>query len=335
MSTDLAPPDLRRGAARPSGQSMRFFDLRLAFRLTRFEILGFAVLIALASVAAVVTAAQLDATGWGAHCPRTDMQPPACEAMAIAFNGISDRQGALVQGFLGVLPFLLGALVGAPMVAREIERGTSRLAWSLAPSRVRWLVARVLPVLAVVVGLSLVAGFALDRLVGATRPDVDMANSFVDFGGRGVVLAARAVFVFAVGVAVGAGMGRMLPALIMTAVIATVGISGGSAVHGRWLASEAVWVAAPDFNTGNPGDLIFDERFLLANGRVVSLEDAYANQHTGDSAAVPPPQSQLQALVVRGTDYGFAQAREVAALAGASLVALGIGAFTVRRRRPG
>jgi hypothetical protein len=49
----------------------------------------------------------------------------------------------------------------------------------------------------------------------------------------------------------------------------------------------------------------------------------------------PPPGSQMEALVVPGARYGFAAARETAALAGASLVALGIAGFTVRRRRPG
>jgi hypothetical protein len=43
----------------------------------------------------------------------------------------------------------------------------------------------------------------------------------------------------------------------------------------------------------------------------------------------------MEAVVVPGARYGFAEARETAALAGASLVALGIAGLTVQRRRPG
>jgi hypothetical protein len=310
------------------------FDVRLAFRLHRFEVLGFGVLVALLAIAAVVTAAQLDATGYGAHC-WDGTQTPACEAMGRAFWGLQQTQVPMVQGILVALPFLFGVLVGAPLVARELERGTSRLVWSLAPSRVRWFVVRVVPALVVVFGLSFVAGAALDRLLAATQPGTDTANAFAGFGSRGVVLAARATFVFAVGVTIGAVMGRMLPALIMTAVIGSVGIAGGSYVHGKWLASEAVWVVT-DTGTGNPGDLFFDQRIRLADGRTLTWDQVYeASPPMVDSTGGPPPGSQMEALVVPGARYGFAEARETAALAGASLVTLGIGGFTVRRRRPG
>ena len=313
---------------------MTRFDLRLAFRLHRFEVIGFGTLVALLSIAAFVTAAQLDATGYGAHC-WDGTQTTACEAMGRAFWGLQQTQAPMVQGILVALPFLFGVLVGAPLVARELERGTSRLAWSLAPSRVRWFIVRVVPGLVVVFGLAFVSGVALDRLMAATEPRLDLANAFAGFGSRGVVLAARAAFVFALGVAIGSAMGRVLPALIMTAVIAFVGIAGGSYVHGRWLASEAIWVVT-DSGTGNPGDLYFDQRIRLADGRTLTWDQVYeAYPSTDASPGGPPPGATPLALVVPGARYGFVQAREVAALAGASLVALGVGALVVGRRRPG
>jgi hypothetical protein len=308
---------------------MKLVDVRLAFRLQRFEIVGFTVLIALACIGAYLTAAQLDATGYGPPC-LSGTPTPGCEVSLRAFNGIADRQGALVQGFLGVLPFLLGALAGAPLVAREIERGTSRLAWALAPSRGHWLVVRVAPVLAVVTVLCVAAGLALDRLATASFPMTDMANSFFGFGSRGVVLAARAVFVFAVGVVVGAAVGRVLPAMIIAGVIAAIGIAGISTVHGQVLKSEAVWIAQDGSD-----NLTYEQRIRLADGRLVTWEQAAAmSPATDGSPGGMPPASQAEDLVMPGTQYGFAQAREAAALAGASLVALGIGAFTVQRRRP-
>jgi hypothetical protein len=244
-------------------------------------------------------------------------------------------QVPMVQAILVALPFLLGAMVGAPLVARELERGTSRLAWSLTPSRLRWFVVRVAPIAIIVFALAFVAGAALDRLWAAISPGTDMANAFDGFGGRGVVLAARVMFVFAVGVSVGAVMGRVLPALIVTAVIAYVGLAGGSYVHGKILASEAVWVETGT-GTGAPGDLFFDQAIRLPDGSLVSWDEAYAmTSSTDGSPWSPPPGSEQLALVVPGARYRQVELREVGALAAGGLAALAIGALAVRRRRPG
>ena len=49
--------------------------------------------------------------------------------------------------FLGILlftPGLVGLILGVPVVAQEIERGTNRLAWTQSITRTRWLVTKVL-----------------------------------------------------------------------------------------------------------------------------------------------------------------------------------------------
>ena len=324
---------------------MTRFDLRIAFRLHRFEIVGFSVLIALLAIAAILTAGQLDATGYGSHC-WNGTQTPDCEAMGRAYFGLQQTQVPMVQSILVALPFLFGLLAGAPLVSRELERGTSRLAWSLAPSRLGWLALRVIPIAVAVFALAFVAGAALDRLWAAISPGTDMANAFAGFGGRGVVLAARATFVFAVGVAVGATMGKVLPALLVTAVIAWVGLAGGSYVHGKILATEAVWVAT-DTGAGSPGDLFFDQRIQLADGRMVSWDEALAQAQAQAQPIVQaqpidptvgdglPPGARMIALVVPGARYRLVELREVGALAGGGLVALAIAGVAVRRRRPG
>lgn len=321
---------------------MNRLDLRLAYRFHRFEFLGFGVLILLATVGAVWVAGNLDATGYGAHCPQFGTtNPPACEAMGRAFYDIENGQVGVVQALLVILPFLLGALIGASVIGREVERGTSRLAWSLAPSRTRWFVVRVLPALVVVFILSFVAGAALDRLVASTEPWTDPANSFAGFGARGVVLAARATFVFAIGVAVGAVIGRAMPALIVTAVVAYVAIGGGSFVHSKILASEAILVDEPVDGPGrNLGDLMFDQRLRLRDGRVVTWDELNVlypppTDGGGIGTVWPPEGITYVDLVVPGIRYRFVELREAAALTGGGIVALGIGALAVRRRRPG
>jgi len=316
---------------------MTRFDLRMAFRLHRFEIVGFGVLIGLLAIAAVVVAGNLDATGYGAHCNRNGAPENAteCEAMGRAYYDIQATQVTPVQSILMVLPFLLGALVGAPLVARELERGTTRLAWSLAPSRFHWFIVRLLPVVAIVFGLAFLAGAALDRLMAAMEPGTDMANSFAGYGSRGVVLAARATFVFSIGVAVGAVMGRMLPALIVTAVVAWVGLAGGMQVHGMILASEAVFVD-DEFGASVPGALFIDQRIKAPDGRVLTWDEVYVVAPPAeDGSDWPPAGYTFVSLVIPGERYRLVELREAGALAGGSMVALGIGAFAVRRRRPG
>lgn len=309
------------------------FDLRLAWRLHRFELIGFGVLLAFLVAAAIGVAGLLDATGYGASCNPNGGNPPACEAMGRTFYDYQASLVPMVQGLLSIAPFLLAALMGAPLVARELERGTSRLAWSLTPSRARWFIVRVVPAVAVVFVLALAAGLALDRLTGAVEPWTDAARSFSGFGSRGIVLAARAVFVLAIGVCFGALLGRMLPALLLAAVVGWIGLAGGSYVHSRWLATEAV---ISQTETGSPGDLFIDQRIKDPDGRIMTWDQIYAElPPTEDGTDWPPAGYSFVSYVVPAERLPFVQARECLALAGASLVFLAVAAVAVSRRRPG
>ena len=46
--------------------------------------------------------------------------------------------GGLILSPTLAVAYVIGAFLGVPIVGRELERGTTRLAWSLAPSRWRW-----------------------------------------------------------------------------------------------------------------------------------------------------------------------------------------------------
>jgi hypothetical protein len=192
---------------------------------------------------------------------------------------------------------------------------------------------RVVPAVVAVFALALVSGLALDRLTAAVEPGADAARSFSGFGSRGVVLAGRAVFVLAIGVCFGALLGRLLPALLLTAVVGWIGLAGGSYVHARWLAAEAV---VSQTETGGPGDLFIDQRIMAPDGRILTWDQVYAElPPTEDGSDWPPARYTFVSYIVPAERLGSVQAREVAALASASLVFLGIAAIAVRRRRPG
>jgi hypothetical protein len=308
-------------------------SLRLALRLHRFEGAAFTIVIAGLAVAAFVVSAWLDATGYAQSCldpTGTRILPPTCEAIGARFFDLQNRLAAPISAMLVVLSFIAAALIGVAVIAREIERGTTRLAWSLAPSRRRWYATRVLPLLIGLVAVTFVAGFATDRLTAASQPAIDVGNAFDGFGQRGGLIAARSVFVFAVAVFVGALVGRTLPALIVATIVAYVGLGGGEAVHDRIIRSEAIVVPAEQVQ---PGDRWVDQLFQLPDGRLVGWDVMEQLDPPKPDAEWVPKYPQVT-IIVPGTRYRFVEAREALALAGGSLAFLALGALVVGRRRP-
>jgi ABC-type transport system involved in multi-copper enzyme maturation permease subunit len=126
----------------------------------------------------------------------------------------------VVSGLLGpalvAIPALLGMFWGAPLIARELESGTFRLAWTQSVTRRRWLLVRV-----ALVGLAalVVAGLASWLVSWWFAPlDAVNMNRFASsvFTARGVVAIGYAGFAFALGVATGALARRTLPAMAAT-----------------------------------------------------------------------------------------------------------------------
>jgi len=125
-----------------------------------------------------------------------------------------------------LVPVLLGIFLGAPLVARELEGGTHRLAWTQSISRRRWLLVG----LAVVLAISLAATAALSAAVSwALAPWVALEQgtgnpgwfSNGTFDVVGVVPVAYALFALALGVASGALVRRTLLAMFVVLVVFT------------------------------------------------------------------------------------------------------------------
>lgn len=317
-----------------TAMSRAAFDARLAFRLQRFEVVGTAVVLVALVAVAIGFAGLLDATGYGAACDPMGTNPPSCEAMGRAFYDLQADWVTILRGLLIAAPFVAALLLGVPLIAREVERGTGRLAWSLAPSRLAWFVARLLPVLAVVAIAGLAAGLALDRLNGAVDPWTDPWRSFDGYGGRGVVFAARVVLGFAIAVALGAILGRTLPAVLMALVVGAAAIAGVGWVHERVLAGEAVVLA--DDGTGLRGAMYLDSRVRAPSGELLTWDQAFEIMPLKDETeAFPPPDWVAVNLVVPAARYPEVQAREVVALGLGTLACLAAAAVAVNRRRPG
>jgi ABC-type transport system involved in multi-copper enzyme maturation permease subunit len=130
-----------------------------------------------------------------------------------------------------LLPVVIGLFWGAPLIARELESGSYRLAWNQTVTRERWLAVKLgvlgLASMAVAGLLSLILGWWASPIDHAAA--IQGAGGFqsrffpLDFGTRGIVPIGYAAFAFALGVLIGLLIKRTIPAMAVTlAVLAGV-----------------------------------------------------------------------------------------------------------------
>lgn len=125
-----------------------------------------------------------------------------------------------LRNWLGLLvgagPGLLGIFWGAPLVARELEAGTFRLAWTQSVTRRRWLVVK----LVLVGALSMAAVGLLSLMVTWWASPLDRANMDIynTFDERDIVPIGFALFAFVLGAAAGLIFRRVVPAMAATLV---------------------------------------------------------------------------------------------------------------------
>ena len=116
---------------------------------------------------------------------------------------------------LMILPILLGAMVGAPLVAREFEQRTTLLVWMQSITRTSWLSVKVVLVL----GTGLLAGGVLMVLLTWWfSPFSQLIGSFnpVAFDFSGPVLIAATVLALALGIFAGTLTRRTVFAIFLT-----------------------------------------------------------------------------------------------------------------------
>ena len=138
----------------------------------------------------------------------------ALDALHRAFHTIPPFTAALIA-----IPLLAGMFWTAPLVSREYEAGTHRLAWTQTVSPLRWITVKIVLIFGALAGLALILGllatWTLDPLTAA-------------FGGRynstwydtqGIVPVACTLFALALGVAASALIRRTVPAMAVTLIV--------------------------------------------------------------------------------------------------------------------
>jgi hypothetical protein len=211
---------------------------RLSFRQQRWEVILVALGTAIAAAAMLWFTVQLRELA-AAHPGCVGGDPATgCTAIADQLESLqSTGQRLLYLSF--VAPFGMGILLGAPLVAREIDGGTAQLAWTLSRSRFAWLARRVAFVLLVTVVLLGVLALTSEFLAAALQPGADLGHDFAWIGRRGWLIIARGVGALLIGLLVGAVIGRVLPAILAATLIIGLTFTGLSIAQDRWMAANA------------------------------------------------------------------------------------------------
>jgi len=161
---------------------------------------------------------------------------PRLRDLALAGANVFDQLTKIDQNLynaglvvMAVVPAIIGAFWGAPMVARELETGTHRLAWNQSITRTRWLatklgmatLATIAAVGALTLGVSWWAG-PIDGITSETHGGLAARLTPVAFAMRGVAPVGYAVFALVLGVTVGVLLRRTVPAMALTLAIFTL-----------------------------------------------------------------------------------------------------------------
>jgi hypothetical protein len=304
-------------------------------------------LVAAAGVLAVLGAFLL----WTRHSLNTYQQSaglPSCVASGGDCQAISAQIRSHFQrlfdyiGYLNFLPLILGMFWGAPLVAREIEQGTHRLAWTQSVSRRRWLGVKLVALLCATGAVSVAfAGlmtwwFKPVELMASGDGDAYSRINPNAYNFQGIVPIGYGVAALAIGVCSGVVLRRTLAAMAVTVAVWLPFRLWFESIRGDLLAPLSV--SYPAFGTSpraNTGDWVMHSNLVDGVGHIVRDPftlcpqksrgpfDHCAAVHGLQSVDLYHPASQFWAL--QGIEFGV-----YAAVSG---LLLGFAYYWLTRRR--
>ena len=215
----------------------------VTWRQHRIALAGVAVFLGALAVCLWLAGLKLHRTYTAAIAACHQVTSVACAGMSTTIIGTN---GFLANGFiLQAVPVLIGAFAGAPVLARELETGTFRYAWTQGFGRWRWTLAKLVP-LAVAVAVAAEAfGIMLSWYyqpyfaTGNQSMNLSEATPFSPglFDLRGIGLAAWTLAAFAIGALAGVLIRRVVPAIVATLVAyAGLAFAAGGFLRPHYLA---------------------------------------------------------------------------------------------------
>ena len=327
-----------------------FDRIWLKYKQHRFETVAVAVLCLIATAGSLFEAWRLYSVGVPASCLVDGRVPywyggsgpmDACQLASLRFTGIVDGWDIRMVEQIGqLLPFVAGIVIGAPLVAGEIEQGTAPLSWALAGSRWKWLAGKLAAALVLIVPLLLAAGLAADVLQGAATPGIDSHASMYNLTSRGVFFPLWGVATLLGTVALGALKARTLPVVLMALVVCLLARATWDPLMNAYVLHGMAVLEMPGVNSS--GELlVYQSSVLYLDGKVYT---GTACVLTGgmtmcqyDQSTEPEPMTggpQQGWYVVTGDHYWPVVALESAIMLAGSVVFGAFAFFWVGRRRP-
>jgi hypothetical protein len=227
------------------------------------------------------------------------------------FMGSKGPGGVLLQ----VVPALIGAFAGAPVLARELETGTFRFAWTQGFGRWRWTLAKLVALAVVLAAATAAFGFLVSWYyqpysgAGIQVPGLIESSPFGDlFSLREVTFPAWTLAAFAI-----AALAGMLIRRVVPAIVATLAVYAGLAFATAGLLREHYLTPLATAGPNPPGTAWIisqwftkDGRFAFAGNPPASLLNQFCSSLTAGKAG-PPGEGFPQQLAQCLAQHGYAQ----------------------------
>ena len=224
----------------------------------------------------------------------------ACVSRQIDLQSYSDfaaMWGGVVSIAVVVLPSGAGLILGIAAVGKELDQRTTVLAWSLSPSRRRWLLQRLAPLAVVVVLTGLEANLVVQAMFDLHRSG-QVGLSFDLIPLLGLAPAVEGLSAFGIGLVVGAMLGRLLPALLASVAFAIFGFMVVTQANERLMNGESIIVEqaalGPEWYTSGK---FLDQMVRLADGRIISSDQVYPDYADPNTGELLPGNTQLMRFV--------------------------------------
>ena len=192
----------------------------------------------------------------------------ACLNTILDFNSTYSPTAETIASLLLAVPALIGAFTGAPVLARELETGTFRYAWTQGFGRWRWTLAKLVPLAIAVAAaagvFSLLFSWYFQPLF-ADGAFIPLDSKLFEL--RGVAFAAWTLAAFAIGALAG-----MLIRRVVTALAATLAVYTGLALAAGLYLREHYLTPLLVKNADTPGSAWTISQWWTKGGKPVSQD---------------------------------------------------------------
>ena len=201
----------------------------------------------------------------------------ACGEIISEFNLTYGDPALTAAVLLQTVPALIGAFVGAPVLARELETGTFRYAWTLGISRRRWTLGKLVPLAIAVAAAAGVFSLLFSWFFQpffADGNNIPFTAELFDL--RWPAFAAWTLAAFAIGALAGMLIRRVVPAIAAT-LAAWAGLALTAALYLR----QHYAVPLRTSNLNVPGSAWIMSQWWTKGGKF-----AFANWHDAPASLV-------------------------------------------------